>query len=143
MSVQVSELRPDDYEEVAELLQEEAPAALTMDELMGMTTGKSPFNSVLSLVAREDRKVVAAILCKREPVHGYVHHLAVVESRRDDAFVKLLMDKALLKLNARKIHKCRVMLNTSSQPQPFWETVSWFAQPDPQLDQPQSHMDPN
>ena len=125
MSIQVSELRPEDYEEVAELLSEHAPSALSMEEMMGMTTGQCPFNSVLSLVAREDHKIIAAILCKRDPVQGYVQHLAVVEPHRNDAFVKLLMDKALLKLNARGVHKCRVMLNAASQPQPFWEMVSW------------------
>ena len=126
MSVQVSELRPDDYEEVVDLWQESGSGDLSQEDLTALACGQCTFNSVLSLVARDGGKVVAAILCRRDHQEGYLHHLAIQEPYRKQEIIQMLVDKALLKLNSRGVHKCRIKLDQTYQDSPFWETVSWF-----------------
>ncbi len=130
MSLQIAELRPDDYEQVAELWQEAGSASLSQDDLMALACGQCPFNSVLSLVVRDKGVLVAAILCRRDGQEGYLHHLAVLERYRKGQIIKMLVDKALLKLNAMRIYKCRIHVDQQYQDEPFWEAVSWFDTPE-------------
>ncbi len=64
--------------------------------------------------------------------------MAILEPYRKQEIIKTLVDKALAKLNALGVHKCRIQVDPAYQPQPFWETVGWSEDPQAQMDtQPQ------
>ena len=126
MAVELSELRPGDYEQVVELWQEAGADGLSMEDMTALACGQSPFDSVISLIARDGGKLVAAILCRYDKQQGYLYSLAILEPYRNNETVKMMVDKSLLKLSARGVHKCRIPLDDPDPQAPFWHTVSWF-----------------
>ena len=125
MPVELSELRPNDYDEIIVLWKRTDNRTLDDDTLASLHSGSHPFNSVLSLVAREQGEMIGAILCEMRGSEGCLHHMAIRQTHLDTGLSKLLVDKALLKLNARGIHRCRIRLAQGTQPKPFWDATRW------------------
>lgn len=121
MALEISEVRPEDYEDITSLWKE----AGGDPNWQPVVDGTAEFNSVLSLVVRDQKKLVAMLLCHQDGEHGYGHQMAIREPYRRPELAKLLVDKALQKLRSQGIHKCRLHVSEASQPQAFWETVKW------------------
>ncbi len=122
MSIEISELRPDDCAEVVELTRS--------TDRIKLEAGDSVEAYVrrywgLSLVARDGDKIVGVILCGLEGKNGYVQQLAVVEDCREQGIEKMLLDKALQKLGARGVHKCRLTLQGDDDAGGFWASLRW------------------
>jgi len=128
VSVDISEIRPDDRSEVDALIGAENHdnGAATGNTNLGATQCRS----VLSLVARDERKIVGAILCHQDDNRGYIHQLMISDPPQYPDLAKALVDKALLKLNAQGTHRCRIHLSEDSDKSLFWEAVKWQSLPD-------------
>ncbi len=107
MDVQISEIRPEELPQVRQLF-----AQRDVAEVIG-----PPMS--LTLVARHGDAIVAAIVCMRGE-DGYHCRHAVAEQCDDTGVVKSLVDKALLKLNSHRIHKCRIQMDEA-----FFGHVRW------------------
>ena len=104
MAIEIHKPLPHDYDEVLALLadrrpQESAPAS--PQELSTRTD--------LSLVARDNGKVVAVALCV--PVEGgYQHEVIVTKSHRDTPLIRQIVDKVLLKRLDVGVGRCNIQI---------------------------------
>lgn len=142
MPMEISEMRPDDFEEVVSLFQDIVAAEHAdnqgddssidtdqpLDPVLDHTASYQ--ESILSLVVRDEGKLIAAILCNHDQEQGYTHRLAVAGSHRQSPIVKTLVDKALRKLNSNGINTYRLFQAVGIEQQPFWEAVRWVDCPD-------------
>jgi len=133
MSIDVNELRADDYEQVLTLCREigQTPPELrtphSFVHLLRKTVG-------LSLAARDDGRVIGAVLCRFTKGGGHVHELIVPESVGDPQLAKLLADKAISKLFASGAHKGHINFPPNPITAELWNAVQWTAKADSSSD---------
>ncbi len=142
MPIEISEMRPSDRQEVAQLLETSANPPSETSQLQNASepSGDTPpppaadnpiknpmfrCDNVLSLVAREEGQLVGVILCRRDGIQGHLHNVTVAPSHKTTDLDKALIDKALGKLNARGSNKTRIKLPTGPEHAPFWDVVKW------------------
>jgi len=70
-------------------------------------------------VARRGENILAAILCTLT-LEGYHCRLAKSADQADTEAEKLLIDKALFKLNSHRVRKCRIEMDEA-----FFTAVRW------------------
>jgi len=88
-------------------------------------------NPDLSLVAREDERLVGAVLCGHDGRRGYLHHLAVASPARRRGIGQALADRCLDALHRRGIGKCHLFVfDTNSEALAFWQRAGWQARLD-------------
>jgi ribosomal protein S18 acetylase RimI-like enzyme len=140
MALEISEFRAPDRDEVLQLWTQAVSDGTTLGDLqqtLALNLGRRWW---LSLVAREQGRIVGAIVCDRQNQDRYTYQLAIAKTHADRGLAKLLVDKAFHKLHARGIHKCHLSVPESNQPQQFWEVVRWQDPPD--LHRPEASADP-
>ncbi len=83
-------------------------------------------NPRVSLVASDENDAVVGLaLCRIAPQAGEPHCLQVKVSPQRPDLVRTLIDKALLKLHARGIHKCRIAIG-DDEPNEVWHAARWL-----------------
>ncbi|HEX6748777.1 MAG TPA: GNAT family N-acetyltransferase [Longimicrobium sp.] len=88
-------------------------------------------NPGLSIVAREDGRMVGAVLCGHDGRRGYLHHLAVAASHRRRGIGAALVERCLAGLRGDGIAKCHLMVYHHNQAgQAFWRRIGWHARDD-------------
>lgn len=129
MSLDISEMRPEDHAEVQALVGSEPPDSQVDQEPSTTVDRVGRYESVLSLVAREEGMIVGAILCHRHQTQGYMHRVALADPQRP-SLAKMLVDRALRKLAAQGGCKCRIHLPQCEDQSLFWEGVKWDGRPE-------------
>ena len=129
MAYEISELRSDDYDELAQLWQSIEDAGPIPFESGSALARFLQEHRGLSVVAREDGGIVAAVLCCLDDDGGCTNRLAVHPTHKDNELPRLLFDKALLKLAARGIHRFRIHL-PDDRDHSFWDSVKWSDRPE-------------
>ncbi len=84
----------------------------------------STFELRLSLIVSEEDQTQGVALFHRKG-ESTMHELAVMASSEQPQLLGLLVDKALSKLHAQGIHRCRVNLINHSEPQSVWNQSRW------------------
>ncbi len=125
MSVEVSEMRPDDYPHVEALLQPTGGDGQAAQDGTSNSTSILNSASLLGLVARYENEIVAAIICDLEGKCGYVHQKDLSDQELQDRITRSLVEKVTRKLNARGITRCRINLPHNTKEHPLWETAKW------------------
>jgi ribosomal protein S18 acetylase RimI-like enzyme len=88
-------------------------------------------NPGLSLVARDDKKIVGTLLCGYDGRRGHLYHLAVAASHRKKGIAKALVNRALSKLAAIGFSKCTLCAFVkNSAGRKFWKHIGWTERPD-------------
>jgi N-acetylglutamate synthase len=89
-------------------------------------------NCGLSAVACfADGQLVGAVLCGHDGRRGYLHHLAVARSHRNQGIGRALVDGCLTKLAALKIQKANLFLfANNAEGRTFWLKQGWSARED-------------
>jgi ribosomal protein S18 acetylase RimI-like enzyme len=83
-------------------------------------------NVGLSLLARSEGRIVAAVLCGHDGRRGYLHHLAVAESHRRQRIGTILVDRCLSILALIAIPKCNIFLFADNDKGAvFWRNTHW------------------
>ena len=82
-------------------------------------------SSLLSLVARYENQIVAAIICDLDGKCGYVHQKDLSDQELQDQIIRALVDKAARKLNSRGVTRCRINLPHNTKEHPLWEAAKW------------------
>ena len=91
-------------------------------------------NPGLSHVAEDGQNLVAAVLCGYDGRRGYLSHLAVADSHREQGLGRQLADLCLEKLADLGITRCNLRIFTDNQDgRAFWERVGWRVRHDLQV----------
>ncbi|HEX8246282.1 MAG TPA: GNAT family N-acetyltransferase [Longimicrobium sp.] len=88
-------------------------------------------NPGLSLVAREEGRMVGAVLCGHDGRRGYLHHLAVAASHRRRGIGRALVERCMDGLRGAGIFKCHLFVyHHNASGQAFWRSIGWHARDD-------------
>ena len=122
----ISEMTIADYGEVSALWR--------ATENVGLSDADSPQgiaaylqrNPGLSLVARQDRRLVGAVLCGHDGRRAYLHHLAVAADSRQHGIGRSLVEECLARAAAVGIEKCHAWVyHENVAGLQFWEQIGW------------------
>jgi putative acetyltransferase len=79
-----------------------------------------------SFVAREDGRLVGAVLCGTDRRRGYLNHLAVASSHRGQNLGRELVAHCLTALKSKGIVKCHIFVyRNNMEGTAFWEKIGW------------------
>ena len=88
-------------------------------------------NPGMSLLAWDENKIVASILCGHDGRRGYIHHLAVHPDYRRQGLGGMLVEKSLVALASAGIQKCHIFIFTDNAPgSEFWKSIGWTPRQD-------------
>ncbi|MGZ3422695.1 MAG: GNAT family N-acetyltransferase [Polyangiales bacterium] len=91
-------------------------------------------NPGLSLVAREETRLVGAVLCGHDGRRGFLHHLAVASTHRRRGIGGALVERCSAALLREGIAKCHLMVHAgNSHGRAFWERRGWAVRDDIEL----------
>lgn len=83
-------------------------------------------NPRLSLIARCEGELVAAVLCGHDGRRGYLHHLAVAPAFRRRGLGSALVQECLARLAAAGIEKCNLFVYADNdEGARFWTSHGW------------------
>lgn len=83
-------------------------------------------NPRISLIASDETEAVIGVaLCRAAPLPGEPSQLQIQVAPQHADLARTLVDKALLKLHARGIHKCRIKLG-DEEPHDIWHATRWL-----------------
>jgi len=118
MAIDISEIRPSDYEQVLALWSDQEELSLPQQLIRQ--------RSNLSVVAREAGRIVGAVLCGQVS-EVFTHCVVIAPTHRDSPITRHLLDKALLKFLAHgDKHLCQIHLANATAPGgDFWDRVKW------------------
>lgn len=126
MAIQITGMSESDFDDVHAFWAAQAGVGLNESD------GRQPIadylrrNDGMSLVVRDDGKVIAAILCGHDGRRGYLHHLAVAASHRGQGIGKSLVQRCLHRLGQLGISKCNVFIfDDNAEGQAFWQAVGF------------------
>lgn len=124
MAIDIREMMPEERKEVVAFLEAQSQkdgGELSPRKLLRPGHG----GAWLSVVAREDDKLVGAVVCA-EGENGYRHQVAVAENHRESSLARELLDKALFKLLASGVKRSHIQLPSTTDAA-FWKSVRWDA----------------
>jgi ribosomal protein S18 acetylase RimI-like enzyme len=131
MSLEIRELRLEDYDEALALWQSAEGVTLRDADSREGIERYLARNPGLSFVAREGGTLVGAVLCGHDGRRGYLHHLAVAPAHRGRGIGRTLAHRCLEGLRAQGIAKCHLFLADGNEAaRDFWRTVGWSARTD-------------
>ena len=126
MSIELYEMRMDDYDQVYQLWE--------MSEDIGLSKADSQYginrflerNPGMSFVAWEGDKVIGAVLCGHDGRRGYIHHLMVHPEYRRQGLGRSLVGRCMYALTRIGIQKCHLFIFEDNQgAAAFWESLGW------------------
>jgi ribosomal protein S18 acetylase RimI-like enzyme len=138
--IEISQFTSGDYDDVMALwLETEGLTLRSADSREGISRYLLR-NPGLSFIARDEGRLVGAVLAGTDGRRGYLQHLAVARSHRGRGLGRTLGDKSLTALGSLGIEKCHLMVRQENvQARDFWRHVGWQERSDVVL---MSHMDP-
>lgn len=128
--------------QIVEMSVDHVGAALdlwTHIEGMGLSSADEPEaltrfllqNPGLSLIAKDEGKLVGTCLCGSDGRRGYLYHLAVVPQYRRQKIGSALVKEVFAALHQREIHKCHIMVYaTNESGLKFWQQEGWVRRPE-------------
>ena len=130
--IKITEMKIGDYDEVFSLWKNTEGMGLHNDA--DSKEGIRQYlkrNPGLSLVARDNKKIVGTILCGHDGRRGHLYHLAVAPSHRKKGIAKALVNRALSKLAAIGFPKCTLCAFVKNYAgRKFWRHTGWTERPD-------------
>ena len=126
MSIQYDEMTILDYPDVIALWQNSQGIGLSAADTLSGISIYLARNPGHSFVARDQAKLVGAVLCGHDGRRGYLHHLAVQPAYRRQGIGQALVERCITRLRAAGIDKCHIFVYSANQEgQAFWEKIGW------------------
>jgi ribosomal protein S18 acetylase RimI-like enzyme len=122
---------PTDHAQVASLWGEAEGVGVSAADSSSGVARFLARNPGLSLVAEEDGRVVAAVLCGHDGRRGYISHLVVAEPQRRRGVATEMVRRCIVALGKLGIEKCHLFVfrgNTSAAA--FWRETGWTGRED-------------
>lgn len=139
--IEISHFSPADYDEVMVLWSHAEGLTLRDADSREAIARYLARNPGLSFVAREDGRLVGAVLGGTDGRRGYLQHLAVAPSHRGRGLGRALAERSVESLRALGIAKCHLMVREeNAQARAFWAHLGWSERADVML---MSRADPN
>mgnify|MGYP003561729244 CR=1 FL=1 len=83
-------------------------------------------NKGLSLIAKQGKEIIGALLVGHDGRRGYIHHLAVSPHLRRNGIGKGLVESGIERLKAIGIKKCHIFVFKKNESgKHFWEKCGW------------------
>jgi len=131
MTIQITEMRLDDFDEAYALWQNcrgiglsDADSRCAIQRFLGRNPG-------LCFIARQNGTLVGTCLCGSDGRRGYLYHLAVDPSARRQGIGQALVDRTFTALHALDIHKCHIMVFGENElGLAFWSGAGWKLRPE-------------
>jgi len=115
-----------DFDEVLRLWQNTEGMGLGESDSRSAIAQYLERNRGMSLVARDEGKIVATVLCGHDGRRGYLYHLAVAKPHRKSGLGKELVERCLSKLKQIGIFRCNVLVFTDNvDGEAFWKHNGW------------------
>ena len=125
-SIQYFEMSIADYEETIELWKNSPGIALSKADSKLNIAQFIARNPGLGFVARDEEKLVGAVLCGNDGRRGYLYHLAVVKDYQHLGIGKMLTEKVLKALKEQGIQKCHIFVIADNlEGMRFWQKSGW------------------
>lgn len=125
----ISEMTISDYDQVLALWISCADEGVHVDDDADSRWNISAYlerHPDMSFVARENGRVVGAVLCGTDGRRGYLNHLAVDKTHRGKGIGRKLVERALSGLKKAGIDKCHIFVLKDNQAgQDFWAHNGW------------------
>lgn len=130
--MKISEMKITDYDEVLSLWRNTSGMGLhkQSDSRKGIAKYLRR-NPGLSLIARDNKKIVGSILCGHDGRRGHLYHLAVDSSYHKKGIGKKLVNQAMSKLVAIGITRCTICAFAKNRAgRNFWKHTGWTERQD-------------
>jgi len=119
-----------DYDDVLPLWQNSEGVGLSESDTRTEIGKFLKRNRGLSLVAREGKNLVGAILCGHDGRRACLYHLAIAPSHRRNGLGTKLVLRCLAELKKAGIPRCNVFFYTNNaQAERFWLKLGWQKRP--------------
>jgi ribosomal protein S18 acetylase RimI-like enzyme len=119
-------MAPHDYDEVLALWRACPGVGLSASDTREVVTRFIGANPELSFVAREEGRLVGAVLCGHDGRRGYITHLAVAPDARRQGLARELVERCLGALGREGIGKCHLFVFTdNADARSFWKATGW------------------
>jgi len=126
MSIQIREMSINDYETVYALWQTSEGIGLSDADSKEGIKHFLERNPGLSFVAFQGDQIVGAALCGHDGRRGYIHHLSVAKSHRQQGIGKSLVNRCVFALMQIGISKCHLFVFGENEGAiQFWNKVGW------------------
>jgi ribosomal protein S18 acetylase RimI-like enzyme len=130
----LSEMTMDDYDEVFSLWKNTAGIGLTDADSREGTAAYLEHNPGLSVVVRQNGRLVGAVLCGHDGRRAYLHHLAVAGDFRHRGIGRKLVEECLARAAAQGIHKAHAWVYAENQSGlEFWQQIGWTCRTELQI----------
>ena len=134
MEIHISEMTTTDYDDVLDLWRSTENVGLSGADTKENIHAYLHRNPELSLVARHEGRVIAAVLCGHDGRRGYLHHLAVAPEHRKQGLGSSLVERCLSKLGSLGIQKCNIFVyGKNDEGSEFWRRSGWRERKDLKL----------
>jgi N-acetylglutamate synthase len=125
-TIQYIEFTIADYEETIKLWENSPGIALTKADSKQAIAKFIARNPGLGFVARDEDKLVGAVLCGNDGRRGYLYHLAVANHYQHRGIGKTLTKKVLDALKEQGIQKCHIFVIADNlEGMRFWQKTGW------------------
>jgi putative acetyltransferase len=122
----ISEMQISDYDEVINLWRNAGYIHLNNADSRDNIKAYLNRNPGLSLLVRTEEKLIGAILAGEDGRRGFLHHLAIDRKYRKMGIGHNLVEKCLVALKERGIHKCHAfILRENEKGYQFWTAIGW------------------
>lgn len=124
--VVIAVMAPGDYDEVIALWRSSPGIGLSSADERSAITRYLARNQGMSFTARENGRLIGAVLCGHDGRRGFLHHLAVDPASRGRGLGRELTERCMTALRAAGIDKCHLFVKRSNDPAVrYWQAVGW------------------
>src|SRR5579859_980950 len=116
-----------DYDEIMALWRDTEGVGLSEgDEKSGIKLYLQR-NPKLCFVARDnEERLVGAVLCGHDGRRGFLYHLAVAKSARNQGLGRKIVDRCVEALRTEGIRKCTILVyRDNDEGKRFWRKLGW------------------
>ncbi len=131
MRVAYDEFKIRDYQDVISLWKSSNGIGLSSADSKDSMEAYLKRNPGMSFVAKYQKEIVGAVLCGHDGRRGYLHHLAVHPTHRNQGIGRTLVQRCVTALQRIGIQKCHLFIfNNNIEGIRFWEKIGWSVRQD-------------
>lgn len=119
-------MRSEDYNQMMHLWENTPGIGINDADSREKTSAFLKRNKQLNYVAEHRGQIVGTIMCGQDGRRGYIYHLAVDETLRNQGVGRRLIQTALSALKIQKIDKCHLFVFAKNETgRQFWSHNGW------------------